>query len=464
MNHCHTVNLTPIYNLSTKPMLSLYIHIPFCYHKCAYCSFFVLPEEDIIGQEWENKPDKLQNLKQNYLEALLDENKQSAKTFSGQQIRTIYIGGWTPFQLGEKRLFELIDNVLASWDCEFLEELSIELNPDPFDDVLDFVRKAQKKYKNIFRLRFSFGIQTFDDKILASSKRNYVFNNLINWFREMIEIKEHTTCYNLDFIAFGDTLGWPHPNPLQKGEGAIVEENRLPRDKRKREFFKTLADSQAFDWFSVYTLELFPGAERYYDKRKLEVKSWASKTETEGAIFSDEDETIWQEFQWIKKTIMDAWYKRYEISNFALSGKRSLHNMVYWRMENYVWLGINASSCLVADAVQTIDPILLDTALRFKNTTKWKQYLDGSFLDKDSYIWLTEDERLSEEVMLLLRTDQWISLEKYRWVLVKDIDKVLLWLIESKHIKLKPDTDSYRLTSKWMDVYNAVLMEVLEKI
>jgi coproporphyrinogen III oxidase-like Fe-S oxidoreductase len=78
---------------------------------------------------------------------------------------------------------------LETRDCEYLEELSIELNPDPFDDVIDFISQAQKKYKDIFRLRFSFGIQTFDDAILDASRRNYIFNNLIHRLREVVEIK-----------------------------------------------------------------------------------------------------------------------------------------------------------------------------------------------------------------------------------------------------------------------------------
>jgi len=187
------------------------------------------------------------------------------------------------------------------------------------DEVIAFVSQAQKKYKDLFRLRFSFGIQTLDDNILQSSKRNYIYNHLIHWFRELVDIKTSNAVYNLDFIAFG-------ANSHTSGDEIVNYKDRLPRDKVRRSFFEKLVTSKIFDGFSIYTLELFPGAERYYKKK---IDNTKQKTENSGAIFSD-DETIWKEFQYIKNVVMDAGYHRYEISNFALRGKRSLHNMVYW--------------------------------------------------------------------------------------------------------------------------------------
>jgi coproporphyrinogen III oxidase-like Fe-S oxidoreductase len=199
-------------------------------------------------------------------------------------------------------LFELIDSVLETWDCEYLEELSIELNPDPFDEVIAFVVRAQKKYTHLFRIRFSFGIQSLDDTVLSTSGRQYVFNNLIHFFRELVEVKTANAVYNLDFIAFGST-------PTKQGADVPDIGKWLPWDQLRRDFFEKVVKSQMFDGVSVYTLELFPGAERYYKTKE--------KTQP-GAILSD-DETIWKEFQYIKNTVMDAGYGRYEISNFALA-------------------------------------------------------------------------------------------------------------------------------------------------
>lgn len=194
-------------------MLSLYIHIPFCAHKCSYCSFFVLPENDA---QLVDKELKLEELKDKYLASLLAENASWHEKQPEQQIKTIYIGGGTPFELGEERLFTLIDSVLEIWDVEFLEELTIELNPDPFDEVLDFIRHASRRYKHLYNLRFSIGIQTFDDEILTESKRNYVFNNLIRFFRDLQKIKQPFMRYNFDFIAFGKNIKEANPETYGK--------------------------------------------------------------------------------------------------------------------------------------------------------------------------------------------------------------------------------------------------------
>lgn len=425
-------------------MLSLYIHIPFCNHKCKYCSFFVMPESEVKEEGWESK---LETMKQTYFDSLKNENQDRAQKLDWKQIRTIYIGGGTPFQLWAERLFDLIDDLLETRDCEFLEELSIELNPDPFDEVLDFVKEAQRKYKDIFRLRFSFGIQSFDDKILQSSGRNYHYNHLVHRFRELAEIKTQNACYNLDFIAFGSR--W-----------AEVDSDWLPWDHVRRDFFDKLVKSHIFDGFSVYTLELFPGAERYY-KTKERTQEWA--------ILSD-DETIWKEFQYIKKVVMDAGYGRYEISNFALSGKRSLHNMVYWTWDEYLGLGINASGMLYSlpSPLYEKDGGHQDwkesVAYRYKNTQQRKKYLWWEWLDQESIMPLNEKAWKLEQVMLLLRTDLGIQIEQYRDVLVEGIDEVIIDLVASKHLVYNPDVWRVKLRSKWLDVYNSVLMEMLEEL
>jgi oxygen-independent coproporphyrinogen III oxidase len=75
-------------------MLSLYIHIPFCNHKCKYCSFFVVPENDELI-----KPGSMEVMKSKYLDSLRYENLAWREKIGDKQLRTIYIGGGTPFQL-----------------------------------------------------------------------------------------------------------------------------------------------------------------------------------------------------------------------------------------------------------------------------------------------------------------------------------------------------------------------------
>jgi len=98
----------------------------------------------------------------------------------------------------------VIEIIFATRDCSSLEELSIELNPDPIDETLLFVQEAMLRWKDLFRLRFSFGIQSFDDALLSASKRAYTYAQLPDFFRKLQKIKSGNVCYNVDFIAFGD--------------------------------------------------------------------------------------------------------------------------------------------------------------------------------------------------------------------------------------------------------------------
>ncbi|HBB03909.1 TPA: hypothetical protein DCZ39_03335 [Patescibacteria group bacterium] len=63
-------------------------------------------------------------------------------------------------------MIDLIEYVHSKFDLENLAELTIELNPYPEEEVLDFVKTLNKKYPKISRMRYSFGIQSFDDEVL----------------------------------------------------------------------------------------------------------------------------------------------------------------------------------------------------------------------------------------------------------------------------------------------------------
>jgi len=72
-------------------------------------------------------------------------------------------------------LIKIIDTVRQNFSLENIEEFSIELNPNPFEEVLDIVQKITLHLKDLPRVRFSFGIQSFEDKVLKASGRQYNF-------------------------------------------------------------------------------------------------------------------------------------------------------------------------------------------------------------------------------------------------------------------------------------------------
>lgn len=427
-------------------MLSLYIHIPFCAHKCAYCSFFVLPEDGKTLDMW-----SVERMKQEYLEALLAENALWYKASQDKQVKTIYIWWGTPFQLWAEKLLLLIDSLLETRDCEFLEELTIELNPDPFDEVLAFVEQANKKYKHLYKLRYSFGIQTFDDSLLQEAKRNYVFNNLVWFLRELQQLKAPHVHYNFDFIAFGK------------------EDNGLLRDRHKMEFFIKFVNSHVADWFSLYTLELFPWSDRYNALQKHIASDDESLVPKKVSWLQGNDDAIYKEFDTLSAILIKAWYERYEISNFALRGKPSIHNIVYWNMQPYIGLGIQSSSLLPWNILQSY-PQVADVydmkgsdhdLVRFHNTKHWKKYLWWSYMDFTSLQKLSRKDKKIEKAFLLLRTNTWLKeCSLYTDIFVKDWkQKISVWQDEWL-VMFDKDTDHLRLTHTWMNVYNGLITDL----
>lgn len=460
-------------------MLSLYVHIPFCRYKCMYCSFFVLPEEHASKE--------LDTLKDEYLQQLLQEVTLKRQRLPQHPLKTLYIWGGTPLQLGKERLWTLLDQIFAARSTEDLEELTIELNPDPQEEVLAFVAETQARYPQLMRIRRSFGLQTFDDELLKQTKRAYTFGELTTFLRELPALKQQNTVYNLDFIAFGKTDTKEAAKQTSKNPDT-PQEYKGPRTNTARVFFERMVNSYSFDGFSVYTLELFPGSDRYYQDRHM---SGAQRVR-------GDDDHITDEANRIKDTLHEAGYGRYEVSNFALSGKRSLHNMVYRTGWTYLWLWMYASSymnakdaqefvaCAAENTVEnaaentvenaTENPDAERTALctalleagaesgiRRKHTQHRKEYLSGVTLDAASMQPMSVKEQRIEQAILGLRTDAWLKdYEQFTDLFVPNRSDILASYEEYGLIERKAST--LLLTEAGRDVYNTLITDLLREV
>jgi len=332
---------------------------------------------------------------------------------------------------------------LEQRDTEFLEELTIELNPDPIKEVLEFIEESSQKYTNLYKLRFSIGIQTFDDQLLSKSKRNYHYNNLPWFLRTLQKIKTPNMAYSWDFIAF-----WKFK---------IDDEwTEYLWDNEKIEFFINMVKSHTFDWFSLYTLEVFPWSDRHNEANNT--------AKAAQKVYWNPDNVI-DEFHFLRKFIENYWYNRYEISNFALMWKESLHNMVYRNHWSYLWLWINSSSYLSENIIQShglpnqAPGSVSGKWVRFKNTTKWNEYLDWKVHDKSTEEILSAKEFLWEQWLLQLRTTGIKNLDSYVPVLSSNWESLLEtwqkeWLCEYSDKELL-------LTVKGMNVYNWIITDLL---
>ena len=123
-----------------------------------------------------------------------------------------------------------------------MAELSIELNPYPEEEVLNFVKILNKKYDKISRLRYSFGIQSFDDEVLKIVGRAYSFSGIVGFLRDVTKFKQNNNVFNFDFIAFGKFQ---------------ISKNGFKQlwHEFKREFLQKFLASGYVDSISLYTLE-----------------------------------------------------------------------------------------------------------------------------------------------------------------------------------------------------------------
>lgn len=263
--------------------MSLYIHIPFCRSKCAYCDFY-------SGL----KP----LLSSNYVDLLLAEAQLRYDEFT-EPCRTIYIGGGTPSALSYSDIGRLLAGLRNLFPLNDVEEVTIEVNPD------DLTPDLIKAYVNMGINRISMGAQTFDDSMLKAIGRRHSASTAL---KAIDLLASSGINYSVDLI-----YGLP---------GQSVEDwsNSL---LRLLQFCPP--------HFSAYLLSYEPGTLLYQRLMKGTVEE------------ADEDTAIAMYNVLIRKAAENG-YEHYEVSNFALPGYRSRHNSSYWDMTPYLGLGASAHS------------------------------------------------------------------------------------------------------------------------
>ena len=268
-----------------KPALGLYIHIPFCKAKCAYCDFYSLAHS-------EEKMDT-------YMAALLRHLEEVAPRAAGMQVDTVYFGGGTPSYLGAARLCRILQTVLRRYDVARDAEITLEANPDSAGDWKE-LRKLRRAGFN----RLSLGVQSTDDALLRRIGRVHTYEQVQQ--AVMAARKAKFTNLSLDLI-----YGLP---------GQTMED-----------WQRTLADAVALgpEHLSCYGLKLEEGTPLWQQRQTLTLP---------------DDDAQADMYLYTVAALGEMGYEQYEISNFAKSGKESRHNLKYWRMEEYAGFGPGAHS------------------------------------------------------------------------------------------------------------------------
>jgi len=263
--------------------MGLYVHIPFCIKKCAYCDFYSL---------------SLKSLHENYIDALNKQMKNLSKVYSDRFFDTVYIGGGTPTILDAQRLGVLLTSVFQNFNIDKNAEITIEANPATLDE---------QKLKALLSggvNRLSIGCQSAVDSELKTLGRSHSF-------AEFVETYELARSAGFDNISVD--LMYAIPNQT------------LETFKYSLESVARLAPEH----ISLYGLKIEPNTLFYKNRDKL--------------AFPDEDEFCMMYLE-AGKYLSSLGYSKYEISNFSKAGYESHHNIKYWKMQDYLGLGPGAHS------------------------------------------------------------------------------------------------------------------------
>lgn len=398
--------------------IGIYIHIPFCEAKCAYCDFLSGPSSN------ENK--------KRYVDALVEQIKEYSYLNEEYYIRTIFIGGGTPSSIDPMDIRRILETVYEVFGIEntYINgnnqqalqstsnlEITIEANPGTLTE------EKLRIYKKSGINRISMGLQSVNDKELKLLGRIHTFEQ----FEENYHLARECgfTNINIDLMSAlpGQTI-----DTWERTLKTIIELN-----------------PEHISAYSLIIEEGTPFYERYADGSELPAE--------------DEDR---QMYYLTKKLLREAGYERYEISNYAKPGFESKHNSSYWERIDYVGFGLGASSCLNNTRFHNEDDLALyieeGTRIKNENSVSFEERFERKELQQ-----LTLKEQMEECMFLGLRMMKGVDMNQFEQQFEVQFDKVYgkivkemisdgLLIIKDHHLIL---------TERGIDLSNYVMSEFL---
>ena len=268
-----------------QTMAGIYIHIPFCKSKCAYCNFFsIVSEKQRID----------------FLDALKKEALVRKDYLGGEEVGTVYFGGGTPSLLKASEISEILEVLNKNYKMAAAAEITLEANPDTVS------KESLLEYKTMGINRLSIGIQSFFDDDLQYLSRKHDSKHamqVLGWAKE-VGFQEIT----LDLIY---------------GIPTLTDE----KWHRNLEIFF----STGFNHLSAYALT-------------VEEKTALGQRINKGVAAAVNEEQTIRQYEILCEMTENQGFEHYEISNFARPGHYSKHNTIYWKGEKYLGLGPSAHS------------------------------------------------------------------------------------------------------------------------
>lgn len=371
----------------------IYIHIPFCVRKCNYCDFLSFPADE--------------RMQDTYVDACIQEiRNRAADTAQKVVADTVFIGGGTPSILSVSNLERLMEAVYQFFEIENRAEISMECNPGTAD------KEKFQAYCSLGINRISFGVQSAVEEELKKLGRIHSFSDALHSY----EMARKCGFYNINIDL------------MSAIPGQTVESYRSTLSQI------AVLQPEHISAYSLIVEEGTPFYDEYSDSPPVD-------EETDRIMYA-----------YTKEFLQSQGLERYEISNYAQKGFECRHNLKYWSGDDYIGIGLGASSKI--------------GNVRYKNESDLQTYIRQNQEGRDvcliEEILGIEDE-MSEFLILGLRKTKGISLHAFKRKFGVGLEEIYGSQI-SKFIGdglLIQKSDQLFLSDRGLDVSNYIFCNLL---
>ena len=268
-------------------MAGIYIHIPFCQSRCAYCDFY---STTLLAH------------RKAYVDTVCHELQYRLPELQGESIKTIYFGGGTPSTLTIEELKTILAHLDNLVNLEHLINLELTLEANPDDLTEEYIQGLRTLPIN----RVSLGVQSFHDRTLRLVGRRHTAQEAIDAVHRLQQAGLTNISIDLIYGLPGETLDdWAYS--LDQAIALGVKH------------------------ISAYHLTYEEGT-----------RLW--RMQEQGLVSPIDEEQSVRSFELLREKFLASGYEHYEISNFALPGYHSRHNSSYWQGTKYIGIGPGAHS------------------------------------------------------------------------------------------------------------------------
>ncbi len=386
------------FKLECASTFGIYIHWPFCTSICPYCDFNVRRSRNVDAERWCN--------------ALLVAISNASRRFPNKLASSLYFGGGTPSLMSVATVAAIIEQVEKCFGFVKNAEISLEANPDSSH------AKGFKGLRQVGINRLSMGVQAFNDDALK-------------W------------------------LGRSHS--VREAERSIdTARNLFPR--MSFDLIYCRPGQSCHEWRAELRRSLqFCGGHISLYQLTIESGTAFARASARGDLVLPEQDSAAELYEISQEECGAIGLRCYEISNHALPGHESQHNLGYWRYNEYLGIGPGAHSRLIDKGKRCAEEQIQDPKA-------WLASVETSGHGVDRCEVLSADTQAAEMLMMGLRLRDGLSLDRFNWVTGKPLEKFVsyqgLSALKDKGL-LMESRGSLFATERGLRVLDAVLEKLL---